>query len=188
MDKKELIQKLDNVKLVIGNGFDLYCGLKTKYSDYFLHNTSKNKILKQWIIDFAPKVRTYANFTKKIAKRSDFWVDFEHSEEANFWDIFFFIISYEETEIENWTWYDIEIILESWLHSKYERGYSNNDSFEVVYQIMKTNISMTYVDDNLLYLAAVCYRFNNEKEFKDLKEFYCFLLNELKKFEVNFGK
>ena len=117
MDKKELIQKLDNVKLVIGNGFDLYCGLKTKYSDYFLHNISKNKILKQWIIDFAPKVRIYANFTNKIEKRSDFWVDFEHSEKANFWDIFFFIISYEETEIDNWTWYDIEKIMMRISHS-----------------------------------------------------------------------
>ncbi|MGM9899996.1 MAG: AbiH family protein [Bacilli bacterium] len=188
MDKKDLIQKLSNVKLIIGNGFDLSCNLHTKYSDYFLHDNSKNEILKQWKINFATKVGTYANFTNKIANRSDFWVDFEHSEEANFWDIFFFIISYEETEIENWTWYDIEKIMESWLHNKYDRGYSNNDSFDAVYEIINANISMSYVDDDLLYLAAFCYKFNGEKEFKDKKEFYNFLLCELKKFEANFGK
>lgn len=188
MYKKELIQKLDNVKLVIGNGFDLYCALKTKYSDYFLHNASKNKILKQWIIDFASNVRSYADFVNKTKERSTLWVDFEYSKEANFWDIFFFIISYEETEIENRTWYDIEVIMESWLHNKYERGYSNNHSFDDVYEILKANKSTENVDNDLLYLAAFCYKFNGEKEFKDKKEFYNFLLCELKKFEANFGK
>lgn len=188
MDKKYLIQQLSNVKLIIGNGFDLSCHLHTKYSDYFLHDKNKNNILKQWKINFAHNVGIYANFTNKIANRSEFWVDFDHSNETNFWDIFFFIISYEETKIENWTWYDIEKIMESWLHNKYDCGYSNNDSFEAVYQIIKANISMSYVDDDLLYLAAFCYKFNNEREFKDIKEFYSFLLSELKKFEVNFGK
>lgn len=188
MDKKDLIKQLFNVKLIIGNGFDLSCGIKTKYSDYFLHDINKINILKQWKMQFAPKVGIYANFTNKIANRSDFWVGFEHFEKANFWDIFFFIISCEETRVENWTWHDIEIIIESWLHNKYDRGYSNNDSFETIYQILKANISMSYVDANLLYLAAVCYKFNEEREFKDIKEFYGFLLNELKKFEINFGK
>lgn len=33
--KQSVIQNLRNVKLIIGNGFDLKCKLKTKYSDYF---------------------------------------------------------------------------------------------------------------------------------------------------------
>ena len=188
MDKKDLIQKLPYVKLVIGNGFDLSCHLHTKYSDYFLHDNNKNEILKQWKINFTSKVGIYANFINKISNRSDFWVDFEHSDIANFWDIFFFIISYEKTEIENWTWYDIEVIMESWLHNKYERGYSNNHSFDDVYEILKANKSTENVDNDLLYLVAFCYKFNGEKEFKDKKEFYNFLLCELKKFEANFGK
>ena len=188
MYKKDLIQKLLNVKLIIGNGFDLSCHLQTKYSDYFLHDNNKNEILKQWKINFASKVGIYANFINKIKNRRDFWVDFEHSDKANFWDIFFFIISYEETEIENWTWYDIEVIMESWLHNKYERGYSNNHSFDDVYEIIKANKSTENVDNDLLYLAAFCYKFNGEKEFTDKKEFYNFLLCELKKFEANFGR
>ncbi|MBQ7994734.1 MAG: helix-turn-helix domain-containing protein [Bacilli bacterium] len=35
MEKREYIHNLKNVKLVIGNGFDLHCGLKTSYKDYF---------------------------------------------------------------------------------------------------------------------------------------------------------
>ena len=35
LSKKEVINNLKNVKLILGNGFDLHCGLKSKYSDYF---------------------------------------------------------------------------------------------------------------------------------------------------------
>lgn len=188
MDKKDLIQQLSNVKLVIGNGFDLFCHLHTRFSDYFLHDKSKNEILKQWKIDFAFKVKIYTDFSINIENRSAFWVDFESSKKANFWDIFFFIISYEDTTIDNWTWYNIEIIMEQWLHNKYDKGYSNNDSLETVYQILNANIAMSDVDINLLYFAAVCYRFNGEKGFNDKKEFYNFLLSELNKFEINFGR
>ena len=31
LSKKEVINNLKNVKLILGNGFDLHCGLKSKY-------------------------------------------------------------------------------------------------------------------------------------------------------------
>ena len=45
MDKSEFIKSLQKVKIVIGNGFDLYCGLKTKYKDYFDHNKDMQRLL-----------------------------------------------------------------------------------------------------------------------------------------------
>lgn len=41
MRKYDLIHSLPAIKLVIGNGFDLYCGLETRYVDYF--NSRKEK-------------------------------------------------------------------------------------------------------------------------------------------------
>lgn len=54
--KREIINELKNVKLVIGNGFDLYCGLKTSYSDYFNNDSSKNKVLEDWYNQFLNNV------------------------------------------------------------------------------------------------------------------------------------
>ena len=41
MNKIEFINSLKNVKVVIGNGFDLHCGLHTTYSDYYCKNYKK---------------------------------------------------------------------------------------------------------------------------------------------------
>ena len=44
IEKERFIQSLPNVKLVLGNGFDLYCGLKTKY-EHFFKNDKKSMII-----------------------------------------------------------------------------------------------------------------------------------------------
>ena len=36
------------VKLVLGNGFDLFCGLKTKYIDFFKSEKRKYDEIKKW--------------------------------------------------------------------------------------------------------------------------------------------
>jgi hypothetical protein len=35
MYKESIIEGLSKIKVVLGNGFDLHCGLPTKYSDFF---------------------------------------------------------------------------------------------------------------------------------------------------------
>ena len=42
MTKTDLMKNLTDVKLIIGNGFDLHCKLSTSYRDYFLHDMDKN--------------------------------------------------------------------------------------------------------------------------------------------------
>ncbi len=42
MTREEQVKRLKNVKLVIGNGFDLHCNLNTSYKDYFNYNKKKN--------------------------------------------------------------------------------------------------------------------------------------------------
>lgn len=46
---KDEIGKLKDVKLVTGNGFDLACGMKTRYSDYFYSREAIYKEIKSYI-------------------------------------------------------------------------------------------------------------------------------------------
>lgn len=189
MDKKELIQNLKYVKLVIGNGFDLACNIKTRYRDFFEHEKNKHNVLNKWCNDFSSRVNEYVYFNSKIFDRSDFWINFDSSIEINFWDLFFFLISKEKTVYENWTWCDIEKIMELWLSDKKGNGFNSAEGhLDDVFKILNKTIPVSVVKKELLYLAAFCFKFNKEQTFSDIVNFYNFLLEELKKFEKNFGK
>lgn len=189
MDKKELIQNLKYVKLVIGNGFDLACNIKTRYRDFFVYDDEKNKALKKWKNDFFTKVNKYIDFSCKVQDRNTLWVDFNTSKSINFWDVFFFIISDENKDIENWTWCDIEKIMESWLkNNSGSSRFAKKENFERLYNIFSGKISISEVDLKTTYLVATCYKFNHEMIFDSERKFYEFLLSELKKFEKNFGE
>lgn len=45
--KYKIVHELKNVKLILGNGYDLQCHLKTSYADYFLYDERKNNILRE---------------------------------------------------------------------------------------------------------------------------------------------
>ena len=44
VEKEHVVKKLNNVKLVFGNGFDLFCGIATSYSD-FLHIIKRRTLM-----------------------------------------------------------------------------------------------------------------------------------------------
>ena len=187
MNKKEMIHNLKRVKLVIGNGFDLYCGLKTKYSDYFKFDDSKNKALKNWIDSFN-NLYYYADGYRNIANRKDLWVDLLNFKNTNIWDLFFFLVSYENNSFDNWKWCDIESVMLEWLHRNTDKMYfSSIRNFELVYKFIDGSLSKK-VDAAVYYLAAFAFKKNNEKKFKNIDEFYSFLLSQLKLFEKEFGQ
>ena len=153
MDKKELIQNLKYVKLVIGNGFDLACKIKTSYLDFFEHEKNKHNVLNKWCNDFSSRVNEYVNFNSKIFDRSGSWINFDSSIEINFWDLFFFLISKEKTVFENWTWCDIEKIMELWLSDKKGNGFNSaEEHFDDVFKILNKTIPVRVVNKELLYL------------------------------------
>lgn len=55
MTKEEMIKDLKNVKLVIGNGYDLHCGLKSSYADFFMRDVGKNDYFNKWLDEFEGK-------------------------------------------------------------------------------------------------------------------------------------
>ena len=48
MKKTNVLQGLKNIKIVLGNGFDLSVGMKTSYKDYFAQDNGM-KIIKQYL-------------------------------------------------------------------------------------------------------------------------------------------
>lgn len=181
--KSELIKNLSNVKLVIGNGFDLHCHLKTSYADYFLYNEGKNNYFVKWIEDFLPKARDYVNL--KVANHKDFWNEFISFDETNVWDFFFYIASMEKgVDIKKWRWCDIESMIEKSLSDDKDDKTLN---WPYVYEILKSGLGLGTNSFNAFLLAAVAYKKNGENAFTSKTEFYSFLLDELKQFEYNFG-
>ena len=181
--KTELVKNLPNVKLVIGNGFDLHCHLKTSYADYFLYNEGKNNYFVKWIKEFLPKSRDYVNL--KVANHKDFWDDFVNFDKTNVWDFFFYLESMEKgVDIKEWRWCDIE--------SKIEKSLSDNKdnrnlNWPYVYEVLKNGLGIGTDSFGAFLLAAVAYKKNGENAFSSKAEFYSFLLDELKLFEYNFG-
>ena len=185
MRKDEIVKNLKNVKLVIGNGFDLYCGLKTSYRDFFVRDQDKNKYFSTWLNDFAPKARSFMNVY--IANRLGQWEDFKNLGLTNLWDFYFILISMDrEKEIADWNWCDIESkIEESLSDSKNIKG-KKEILWKDVYEIIKNGSKEgDYIEAVLL--ASIAFKINDCKTFKSTEDFYLFLLNELNKFEIEFS-
>ena len=179
--RKKEVKQLKNVKLVIGNGFDLHCHLKTKYKDYFNHDANKNKILKEWTAEMFIKSKDYLDY--RIANHDNFWVDFDFYEKANVWDIFFYLNSNTEaSDSKDWLWCEIESEMLEWF--KYSTD--NYKNWDDVFIIIKEGAPYKSENEIAYVLAAFLYKKHNGKfESKDV--FYTFLLEELKAFEHNFG-
>ncbi len=182
--KKDLVYNLDGVKLVIGNGFDLYCRLKTSYADYFLYDEEKNKYFLNWLNEFSPKAHDYCQI--KIANHKDFWIDFAKLQYTSVWEFFFYLTSRnKEVDIKQWRWCDVESKIEESLLD-YKNYTELNWTF--VYRLLCGDNNNIAQSNDLYILASVVYKKNGERPFESKEEFYDFLLNELKLFEYSFGR
>ena len=81
--KGEAIRDLQKVKLVIGNGFDLQCGMLSSYKNYFESVSEMNLEITRWAHTFS-KLRPYL-----ISWNEAFWNKLERFDEMNAWDCFF---------------------------------------------------------------------------------------------------
>lgn len=185
MNKNEVIKNLKKVKLIIGNGFDLYCGLKTSYYDFFNSSHDKNNYFLDWLNKFENNAQSFMNI--HIANRLNFWNDFIHLEATNIWDFYFFLISRNKNkEIREWSWCDIESKIEDSLQDENNKKCKDKIRWSEVFRIINDGASQ---EDNIdcILLAAITFKINDCKLFDCIDEFYLFLLNELKKFEHEFA-
>ena len=186
-NKHQIVHELYNVKLIIGNGFDLHCHLKTSYADYFLYDETKNAELGEWIENFHDKAIDYLKHTSNY---NDSWVNLKNFDCFNVWDVLFYIVSSGNGEIVKWNWCNIEETIAECLSGKSNNYRINRFNFEIVYEILNgnNNFNQMKIDENAYIIAGFIYKKNNEKQFNSKKDFYYFLLNQLNSFELNFGQ
>ena len=170
-----------NIRVVIGNGFDLFCGIHTTYSDYYCKNWRKY-ISIQAIID------NYVNQNHDI----DFSNNVVNS--YNVWDVFFALHSDKDPRKCKQKWCDIEkLILASLIREK---------SMTVSKEMKEIgSLSIIHWPDLKHYLNSKAthpdLRNRLMAEFVDNKmnqggyissDYYDFLLDQLHTFEVDFGR
>ena len=180
MEKREYIKSLEQVKIVLGNGFDLHCGLHTTYSDFFKFYFKKSAYI-NWL---------YKYYTDNGQVAFDFTDP--NMKNINTWDIFFVLndagIKYEGSE-----WCDIERLIHSSLIP-----YNEYSKADVISRAMRSSINWNKINSYIFgdiiadnHLDRFVVEFvKSRAEFlnQTLNNFYGFLLSELKIFEMNFGQ
>ena len=175
MKKDVFVKSLPNVKVVIGNGFDLNAGLMTSYSDFFNYRIEDWKILRKWIDTFWNKYFTNRSITgTPLLEIED---SFQHLDNANVWEVYFVMISDQGT---NFLWCDIE--------SSIKRSITGENSllnWPAIFNYVNKNYQPE--SKNEAALAKFVYDKHGGKPFTGEGEYYSFLLEQLKIFEVGFG-
>ncbi len=183
--KQVIVNQMHDVKLIIGNGYDLFCELETKYSDFFNFRNFKSSIDK-WKDLFSNNVFYYAGMNSNITSRNDSWVEPESFSKLNFWDFFFYFASESNSKsMDSWQWCDVELVMAEWLSdSSVKKGIG----FPLIYKLCHGDNLHNEPLESVYYLASVIIRKNGEQKYDDKAKFYDFLLSELKEFEQVFGK
>lgn len=183
--KQEIINQMHGVKLIIGNGYDLFCELKTKYSDFFNFRNFKS-VIDKWKDTFGNHAFDYANMNFEISNRSGLWAEPERFSELNFWDFFFYFASETDSKnMDSWQWCDVELVMAQWLS---DSATKKGVGFPLIYELCSGDKLSNEPLNSVYYLASAIIRKNGEKKFDDKAKFYDFLLSELKEFEHFFGK
>ena len=182
MNKIEFIKSLKRVKLVIGNGFDLHCGLHTTYGDYFCRNRKSLEFIRDLYTSFKRAGTICFNFSER--RFSD----------MNIWDVFFVVNGPGNLAECCKRWCDIENMM---LNSFSNKNNTASDVEELVIRLTSTtnwrdiyyfvtrDIEAKEWEDRFITMFA-------KEKMWHLKiypgDFYTFLLDELKEFEKRFGE
>ena len=175
MKKDVFVKSLSNVKVVIGNGFDLNAGLMTSYSDFFNYRIKDWEVLRKWINGFWTKYFTSLSLTGvPLLEIED---SFPFLENANVWEVYFVMISDQGNVF---LWCDIE--------SSIKRSISG-ESLLLNWPTIFNYVNKKHQPEtkNEAALAKFVYDKHGGKPFNGEGEYYSFLLEQLKEFEVGFG-
>ncbi len=172
--------------LVIGNGFDLTSNAKTSYSDFF--NS-----------DYYSETRSSVNaIIEKYEKTMSIAYKDIHNCNFNCWDLLFCAEAHYNNDQETHTnrnWCDIERLIHDTLVDKINFGKNLNFSWKRVFFILKhmlgDQLPRNYfvTADSVATKIMVTYlSYLQDPTLYNENSFYEWLLNELKKFEISFGK
>ena len=174
IEKSEIVKNLTNVKLVLGNGFDCYCGLKTKYSDYFSFCRNEHINIDKW----KDSIKNAKEYLREIS--SNYLDLMSHIDlgDITFWDVYFYIV----IKASDYNWCDIEEEMLQLL-CKRQKNKPNIERIKFILTEKFKNLQDA-IDDE--YILAACLKQKYSKIINE-NNFYDLLLKELKKFEKKFG-
>lgn len=178
--KEDYVKSLENVKIVLGNGFDLHCNLHTKYSDYYCKNFKKYLFIQKLYKDFSDEKNIVFDFDDIKFKK------------LNVWDIFFALNSSQDPRECKKRWCDIEKLMLSSFQNNQEKAEIEKAVLllgsSIHWPTIKNYIINNYSPNNHMDMFVVKY-VKEKMERLNLypRSFYSFLLNELKLFEKSFG-
>lgn len=191
--KEELVRELKNVRIVFGNGADLYCGLKTSYSDFF----ENQKHLYSYIDNSFRSFYGVLNDNTMKLLEITFYIESDLNmqpwlkNQLTIWDLlFYFAFKAMNKDIDKGIlWCDVEkIIHDSFVKS----SVSDSDNTSIIrWDIVDFLLGKKDIDkkDPLhSFVASYSYVLKNKIRGCGDYDFFTFLKNELILFEKKFGK
>ena len=152
---------MKNVKLVIGNGFDLTCGLKSSYGSFFEHSHD-----------------LYKNIEKLINSNGELPL------ELSAWDIIFYLLKNGKTKFSTpdlIDWKDVENVIKLTLGFQSSSFLSVDINLDRIYNSFIKAETVLNKEEKVLRKYLSKYKFNHHKDYYEL------LLTELEKFEKRFS-
>lgn len=185
--------RLTNVKIIIGNGFDLHCGLRTSYKDYFaFRKDDYDHLLIDVVRDWEPKLggrnhsfKVVYDYVKKAFDSNSSLMSF------NCWDLYFALAS--NTGFTLVDWYQVEQQIKLSLQKRDDRNESvfaahwGNVCEYVMNPTQRDDVNFALYGSKLIAAFCLSKKFNGEGRFASKEAFYDYLLEELKEFELSFG-
>lgn len=177
----------ERVLLVIGNGFDLACGLKTHYRDYFDFLRGRYEQFNNFCTFLLDTVFNSLD-DEGIEVYSNEMISMK---QLNLWDFYFTLVDWKDSKLlSDQTWNEIELKIKNSVLSdkkKTKGGYGTWHSVFKYVQNMQYKLNFPVHNDNLTRLLAF-YLSKREINTISFEEFNNFVLHELYKFEENFAE
>jgi len=191
------------VLLILGNGFDLHCGLKTHFSDFLDEELKKaeNILLSNHLAEY---IKTFASFISYSGP--EYFSSEDFSSSISLWEVFFYALKFcvESKDDHGFSypadWKDVEKAIRVSLMG--EKGALVN--WRRVFMLLyKRNKNIMFLDNPPSFDGAVEWiladfidqfsRFPKNAFVSGSTEeaeniFYVFLFGELKRFEKDFGR
>lgn len=188
MTKEEFVKSLSNVKIVFGNGADLYCGLKTKYSDYFETKKTYYSNIIRLFNEFKAQY-DIENNPKELFRLLQCGFGYNPSLVKNIWDVLF-CLSFANNN-NNVLWCDVELKIHNSFIKKsaIEKGCVDFSiiHWDIVNELVHDYNRSTHASPEELFVAMISNIICEEKNDKGYYNFYSFLKYELIRFEYLFG-
>lgn len=194
-----------NQLIVLGNGFDIHCGLKSRYSDFFLDRFNilfcKDKDNAQSIeelkddldekrcktLSFISNIRSHLNFSSNDNNDCDYFKRYkeERSSRKNNitrWDLFFlFADACVDKSVNQYEWQDVESLIFDVISIAL-----NAKSTYKMHYVKNVQVG-PYEDEGIKLFSKIVYYLSFTGHNTD-REIAAELLRELKKFEHSFAK